>query len=179
MTRFPRAFAGLLLLGLLTSCGKTPWNDPYPTAERGQNTLYSVFSERPKHLDPARSYSSNEVVFTGQIYEPPLQYHYLKRPYELEPLTVREIPQARYFDAQGKLLAQDVEAAQVAVSEYEIRILPGIRYQPHPAFAQDAQGRFLYHALSPAQLEKIVNLSDFKSSATRELIADEIGRAHV
>ena len=173
MTRFPRALAGLLFLGLLTSCGKTPWNDPYPEAERAQNTLYSVFSERPKHLDPARSYSSNEVVFTGQIYEPPLQYHYLKRPYQLEPLTVRELPQARYFDAQGKLLATDAPASQVAVSEYEIHILPGIRYQPHPAFAQDAQGRFLYHALSPAALEKITTLSDFKISGTRELTAGD------
>ena len=35
---------------------------------------------------PVQSYSSNEIVFIAQIYEPPLQYHYLKRPYELIPL---------------------------------------------------------------------------------------------
>jgi len=75
---------GLLVLGLslMASCSDR-LNTPYPDSETGANVLYSAFSERPKHLDPARSYSSNEVEFTGQIYEPPLQYHFLKRPYTL------------------------------------------------------------------------------------------------
>ena len=30
----------------------------------------------------------------GQIYEPPLQYNYLKRPYELEPLTLTQMPRS-------------------------------------------------------------------------------------
>ena len=63
---------------ILAGCGKQPWNSPYPPDQANRNILYSSFSERPKHLDPAQSYSSNEVVFTGQIYEPPLQYHFLK-----------------------------------------------------------------------------------------------------
>ena len=70
----------------LAACDGT-WNNPYPAAEKLQNIYYSSFDLRPKHLDPAQSYTSNEVVFTGQIYEPPLQYHYLKRPYALIPLT--------------------------------------------------------------------------------------------
>ncbi|MDH5470736.1 MAG: peptide ABC transporter substrate-binding protein, partial [Gammaproteobacteria bacterium] len=77
---------------LLSACSDQPWNRPYPAVDAGRNILYSSFSERPKHLDPAQSYSSNEVTFTGQIYEPPLQYHYLKRPYELIALTATEIP---------------------------------------------------------------------------------------
>ncbi|MCK5480083.1 MAG: peptide ABC transporter substrate-binding protein, partial [Gammaproteobacteria bacterium] len=72
---------------LFTACDEGPWNRPYPADETGRNIMYSSFQERPNHLDPAQSYSSNEVTFTGQIYEPPLQYHYLKRPYELIPLT--------------------------------------------------------------------------------------------
>jgi len=173
MSRFFRVCAGVLLLSLGAGCGKTPWNDPYPEAERGKNILYSAFSERPKHLDPAQSYASNEVVFIGQIYEPPLQYHYLKRPYTLEPLTARALPQARFYDKQGRLLPADAKPAQVAVSEYVIHIRPGIFYQPHPAFARDAQGRLRYQHLSASELEKINSLNDFKYSGTRELTADD------
>jgi ABC-type transport system substrate-binding protein len=112
----------LLMLVLLAGCGEV-WNDPYPATERGANIYYSVFTERPKHLDPAQSYASDEAVFTRQVYEPPLQYHYLKRPYELIPLTAVEIPKPRVVQKGG-----------ATYSVYDIRIKPGIRYQPHPAF---------------------------------------------
>ena len=68
-----RALLLTLALPLLWSCGEV-WNDPYPVAERGRNLLYSVFAERPKHLDPAQSYASAESLFTRQVSEPPLQY---------------------------------------------------------------------------------------------------------
>jgi hypothetical protein len=77
----------------LAACGEV-WNDPYPASERGKNILYSAFTERPKHLDPVQSYSEDEATFNAQIYEPPLQYHYLKRPYELVPLTAESVPAA-------------------------------------------------------------------------------------
>jgi oligopeptide transport system substrate-binding protein len=51
----------LVLPLLLNACGNSPLNDPYPAAERGSNIFYSSFEERPKHLDPARSYASNEA----------------------------------------------------------------------------------------------------------------------
>ena len=62
----------LFAFALLAGCGEI-WNDPYPAVDRGRNILYSVFPERPKHLDPAQSYASDEATFTRQIYEPPLQ----------------------------------------------------------------------------------------------------------
>ena len=68
----------LSLLFLLAACSSEQ-NDPYPQAERGKNILYAAFTERPKHLDPVQSYSEDEITFTAQIYEPPLQYHYLDR----------------------------------------------------------------------------------------------------
>ena len=77
-----RRAAHLLTVAVLlamTGCG-SEWNDPYPAVERGRHIFYTAFIERPKHLDPAQSYTEDESVFTGQIYEPPLQYHYLKRP---------------------------------------------------------------------------------------------------
>ncbi len=161
---------GLLGLGLLAGCSDS-WNNPYPGSEGDANVLYSAFSERPKHLDPARSYSSNEVEFTGQIYEPPLQYHFLKRPYTLIPLTAEAVPKPRYFDAAGKLLPDDAPAASIAESVYEIRIRAGIRYQPHPAFARDAAGRLRYHALDRGAVGDIARIADFEHSGTRELVA--------
>ena len=71
---------------------------------RGKNILYSAFAERPKHLDPVQSYSSNEILFTAQIYEPPLQYHYLKRPVRTDPFAASELPEAQYFDHKGNRL---------------------------------------------------------------------------
>lgn len=173
MTCYLRPAIVTLCLFLLASCGKAPWNDPYPESERGKNILYSVFSERPKHLDPAQSYASNEVIFIGQVYEPPLQYDYLKRPYTLIPSSASALPEAKYYDAQGKPLPTEGPADKVATSVYDIHIRPGVLYQPHPAFARDAQGRFLYHALSAAALNKIDTLSDFKNTGTRELIAED------
>jgi oligopeptide transport system substrate-binding protein len=87
------------LVLLLTACGGA-WNDPYPAADRGRNILYTAFTDRPKHLDPVQSYSEDEITFTAQIYEPPLQYHYLKRPYQLIAATAEAVPQPRYLDAR-------------------------------------------------------------------------------
>jgi ABC-type transport system substrate-binding protein len=160
----------LLGLGLLTACSDN-WNNPYPADRADANALYSAFSERPKHLDPARSYSANEAEFTGQIYEPPLQYHFLKRPYTLIPLTAEAVPQPRYLDAAGRPLPENAPSASIARSVYEIRIRPGIRYQPHPAFARDASGRYRYHALAQDALAGKQRISDFEHTGTRELVA--------
>jgi len=172
MSSAPQARLGILLVCvMLAACDKQPWNRPYPAADAGRNILYSLFRERPKHLDPARSYSSNEVTFTGQVYEPPLQYHYLKRPYELIPLTATTVPVPRYLDAEGHLLPVDAGSDDIAFSVYDITITPGIMYQPHPAFARDQQGELLYQALDASELSSIHVLGDFKETGTRELIA--------
>ena len=74
---FPlRVLIILATLLLLSACSGGPWNNPYPEEDAHKNIYYSSFDERPKHLDPARSYSSNEWAFISQIYEPPLQYHF-------------------------------------------------------------------------------------------------------
>ncbi|MGH8688575.1 MAG: ABC transporter substrate-binding protein, partial [Burkholderiales bacterium] len=99
------------------------------------------------------SYTEDEAQFTQQVYEPPLQYQYLKRPYELVPLTALEMPQAtRAHDGHGVV--------------YTIRIRPGILYAPHPAFVPQnlalARARIAGLA-SPYQLPL----------GTRELTADD------
>ncbi len=145
------------------------WNNPYPASDAGKNILYSSFSERPKHLDPAQAYTADEYDFIWQVYEPPLQYHYLARPYTLIPATATELPKPRYFAASGKEVR--AESKEVAHSVYEIRIRPGIRYQPHPAFATDAAGGSLYLNLAPGDLRGKFKPADFPVSASRELVA--------
>ena len=158
---------------LLTACDEGPWNRPYPAEEANRNIVYSSFQERPNHLDPAQSYSSNEVTFTGQIYEPPLQYHYLKRPYQLIPLTATRIPVPSYLDAEGDRLPADADNDDIAFSVYEIRIKPDILYQPHPAFATDDQGKPVYLDMTAAALAPIHALADFSLTGTRELTASD------
>ena len=157
-------------VSLLAGCSDN-WNNPYDESDAQTNVVYSAFSERPKHLDPARSYSSNEVEFTGQIYEPPLQYHFLKRPYALIPLTAEAVPEPQFYDRAGKRLPADAPASQIAESVYEITIRPGIRYQPHPAFARDAAGELRYRKLTPAMLAGKTQIADFTHTGTRELTA--------
>ncbi|HZC02948.1 MAG TPA: ABC transporter substrate-binding protein [Gammaproteobacteria bacterium] len=161
----------LLLACLLCACTASPWNNPYSAADAVQNTLYAAFDERPKHLDPVLSYSENEAIFVAQIYEPPLQYHFLRRPYELIPLIATEVPKPTHLDARGQILPDNSPVEEVAYSVYRIAIKPGIYYQPHPAFAKSATGDLLYHALTPADLASIQTLADFKRTDTRELTA--------
>jgi len=162
-----------VVLAALAGCGDVLWNDPYPVAARASNTLYTAFIERPKRLDPALSYTSDEWDFITQIYEPPLQYHYLKRPYALIPQTAERMPSVRYIGAQGEELPESVAPDRVAYSEFEIRIRPGIRFQPHPAFAQDAAGKPLYLTLTPEEIRSRYALSDFPRTGTRELTAED------
>ncbi|MGR9052199.1 MAG: ABC transporter substrate-binding protein [Gammaproteobacteria bacterium] len=163
----------VLLAFLLTSCDLSQLNNPYTRAEGKLSVLYSSFSERPKHLDPAKSYSANEYVFISQIYEPPFQYHYLKRPYTLEPLSAAAMPEIVYFDADGSRLPDNAADADIAFTDYLITIKPGILYQPHPALAFDNSGRYLYHDMSLHETGRIETLVDFKRSGTRELTAED------
>ncbi len=161
---------GFVIIALLSGC-EGPLNNPYPSEEKQANIFYASFSERPKHLDPAVAYSSDEYRLIGQIYEPPLQYHYLKRPYTLVPLAAATMPEVRYFDAEGRVLPPDTAPQRIAYSEYVITIRPGIRFQPHPAFARDRNGKLLYHHLRAEDVEAVKRPGDFPVQGTRELTA--------
>lgn len=167
-----RALDTFLLIAAAALAGcQGPWNNPYPAEERGRNILYSAFSEQPKHLDPVQSYFENEIQFTAQIYMPPLQYHYLKRPYELVPFAADRLPTATYYDAGGRVLPQDVPAARVARTVYRVTIRPGIYYQPHPAFATKADGTSRYIGVPAQALSRYRSLGEFEHTGTRELRA--------
>ena len=155
-----------LLLSLLT-------NNPYRPGEENRNVVYWAFSEEPKHLDPARSYSADEYEFLGQIYEPPFQYHFLKRPFVLEPLTAASLPKAACFDKAGRLLPENAPDEQVAKVVYEVRLKPGIRYADHPCFARTPDGAYRYHLGPDGTLPKIGHPDELPFKGTRELIAED------
>lgn len=171
MFRFIVVLNWLFVL-LLAGCDLSAVNSPYPAAESEKTVRYSSFMLRPKHLDPARSYSANESLITAQIYEPPFQYHYLKRPYTLEPLTAASMPEVELLDKNGEVLTATQQTPDnVAFSRYTITIRPGIAYQPHPAFAQDKSGQWLYHDIDETKSRHITSIMDFPQLATRELKA--------
>jgi ABC-type transport system substrate-binding protein len=149
-------------------------NSPNPKGSAATNTLFIAFQERsPHHLDPTASYAVNEVPYMYAVYEPPYAYHYLKRPYELVPKAAAELATPRYLDKHGKPLPADAPGDLVAESQYDVRIRPGTLYAPHPAFAKDAKGEYLYHALSAEQTRDKHSPLDFAVSGTRELVADD------
>lgn len=148
-------FASIMLLA---GCDEQALNDPYPNQPANSNTIYTAFTEQPKHLDPAKSYSAEEWAFIAQIYEPILEYNYLLRPYKLEPLIAAEMPKIAYNTVAN-------------TTTYHIKIKPDINYQPHPAFAKDPNGNYYYHSLSKAEAQKFYNILDFKHTGTRSLIA--------
>lgn len=163
----------LFCLGFVLLSCRSEYNNPYPLDEKAKSILYSAFTERPKHLDPVQSYAEEEGIFISQVYEPPLQYHYLKRPFTLIPLTVTDVPVPIYYDQDGNILPPDAPTDRIATSVYELNIKPGIRYQPHPAFALDSSGEPVYKDLDRDKLSGIETIADFKEVGSRELTADD------
>lgn len=164
------SLASLVLASVLAGCN----NNPLPEDSSASNTLVTaVIESSPRHLDPVASYWSQDTPYTYQIYEPPYGYHYLKRPFTLIPKAAAEVARPRYIDSSGMPLADDAPGEKVFESIYDIPIKPGILFQPHPAFAQDGQGHYLYHALKPGELGSRRTPLDFEKTGTRELVAED------
>ncbi len=165
----------ILLLMIVSSLQADVWNNPHSKEKSASNTLFSSFSLSPKRLDPVVSYNSNEWAFISQIYEPPLQYNYLQRPYKIEPLTLIQMPTIRYLDSNRQEVDENDE--RVAFTEYRLEFRKDVKYQDHPSFAKDANGNLLYTALSEEALEKIETLDDFEQKDTRHLLAEDYAYA--
>ena len=104
---------GLLGLG---GCG----NNPYPGADDTLKVRYGALPETPKTLDPAVSYTTLEHAITANVYDTLLEYHYLKRPYELIPGLASEVPEPR-----------ELWGGRVS---YLFRVRPGVRFAEDPCF---------------------------------------------
>ncbi len=162
-TRIPNTLHAVVIIALLALCGcGNPPNNPHGDVDSRANYFYSTFMAAPKHFDPVQSYSSDEAVFVCQVYEPPLQFHFLKRPYELEPLT-----------ATGMPVLSERGTGDSLQTVYEITLQPGIFYQPHPCFARDEREELRYHQLGNSDTSGFLEISDFKQTGTRELVASD------
>ncbi|MEQ8515225.1 MAG: hypothetical protein RIC38_06435, partial [Chromatocurvus sp.] len=170
-----RACTALALLGILAclgACGDGPWNNPHPPETGDKVTYYSVMAPAPpKHLDPAISYAADESLFIMQIYEPPMGYHFLKRPYTLIPQGATDFPVVEHLDARGEPVNGNSEA--VRYTRYTLRVREDARYQPHPAFATDAGGDPVYVFDTARESEAYEQISDFTESGSRPVRAED------
>lgn len=149
-------------------------NSPREAGAAKSNLLYTAMQEStPRHVDPTASYWNPDTLVTYQVYEPPYGYHFLKRPIELVPKSAEKVVLPKYLDKDGKPLPDDAPGELVAESVYDVPIRKGILFQPHPAFAKDAQGNYLYHHMKPGEVGERRSIPDFEHTGTRELVADD------
>lgn len=80
-------------------------------------TIRLSLDNEVESLDPAKAYSDDSLVVSAQVMEPLYQYHYLKRPYEIQPLLAANLPT---IEEGGRILI--------------IPIRKGVYYHSHPAF---------------------------------------------
>ena len=80
-------------------------------------TIRLSLDEKIESLDPAKAFTDDSLLVSAQVMEPLYQYHYLKRPYEIEPLIAEGAPE---ISDNGKLV--------------KIKIKKNIFYHPHEAF---------------------------------------------
>ncbi|NQX87823.1 MAG: ABC transporter substrate-binding protein [Halioglobus sp.] len=134
--------------------------------------VYQSFMQSiPKHLDPAQSWAVNEAIYISQIYEPPLGYHFLKRPFELIPTALESMPEISYLDADGNAVVEDDEA--LAFTRYTLRLRDDLLYQPHPAFALDKAGQPLYLFKTAQEGRRYRQIPDFPETGYRPVYAND------
>ena len=161
---------GILFL-ILPGCSDEPLNNPHPPEVDDDIVYYSFFDVSPQHFDPAVSYSALEAVFLDQIYDAPLAYHFLKRPYELIPAAAVGLPGVEYLGKDKKPV--DASSEQIAYTRYTIHLRSDLQYQPHPAFAKDDQGESLYVFESADEGKQYKSPADFPKKDSRQAVAKD------
>ena len=90
----------IIFLSFLISCSDGIYNNPY--GEKAKKIFYFHLSGKTKAPGSSEILQPNEYTFLAQIYEPLLQYHYLKRPYELIIFTAEQMPKIEYLNSKFK-----------------------------------------------------------------------------
>lgn len=86
--------AGLMACFVLVGCD----NSPYSESDAGRKIIYTSFNEAPRTLDPAVAYTTSANAIVSAVYDPLLQYDFLKRPYELIPALALDVPKVEYHE---------------------------------------------------------------------------------
>jgi len=142
--------AGALALFPLCGCSNNPYRDNDPT----RSVLYGTITEDPKSLDPSFAYDVLSLSIIGPVYETLLQYHFLKRPYQLVPSLAEGMPE-RIVEEEDEFTegiegpGLDNEGAEHADEKgrpsrhgYQITIRNDLRFQDDPCFeATGGKGR--------------------------------------
>ncbi len=163
---------GLLPALLLMGCGDSAWNDPNAPGLDGESTYYSMmWGQPPKHLDPAQSYANDESLFIQQIYEQPLGYHFLKRPYELIPLALESMPTYEHFDRKRRPVPKG--SPDISYTRYTMTLRDDLYYQPHPAFAKDENGKPLYLFETAEESSQYREIPDFPETGSRRVMPED------
>lgn len=76
-------------------------NNPYADNSVDRKVIYTTFVQAPRTLDPAVAYTTAANAIVSAVYDPLLQYHFLKRPYELIGALATEVPRAELRDDGG------------------------------------------------------------------------------
>lgn len=190
--------AGGLVLFPLCGCSNNPYRENDPT----RSVLYETITEDPKSLDPSFAYDLLSLSIIGPVYETLLQYHFLKRPYQLVPSLAEKMPERigeedAEFTEGIEGLGLDNEGEDRGENRgrpsrygYRITIRKDLRFQDDPCFeATGGKGRRVksddfIHALkrladptvtSPVRSvlgEKIVGLGKF-FDRNRQIIQEQ------
>ena len=158
-------------LSLLTACN----NSPYPDGAAATNTLFNSFDERsPRYLDPTASYSNPETPYTYSVVRAALRLPLSQAALHPDPQDGRGRGQAA-VPRQGRPAAARRRASR---SDCRERVRHPAQdghpaTQPHPAFAKDDKGEYLYHALKPGEVGDKRSPWDFEQQGTRELVAED------
>jgi ABC-type transport system substrate-binding protein len=148
------------LCGLLVASACT--NDPYAAADREKKILYSSFSEAPKTLDPAVAYTTAEHIVTGNVYDTLLEYHFLRRPYELIPGLAEAVPTA--------------ETLPNGHQRYRFTLRGGVRYHSDPSFALGRKGATTRDVTAADVAFQLMRLADpTVNSPVASTFADVLG----
>jgi ABC-type transport system substrate-binding protein len=136
-------------------------NNPYPGEDSNKKILYTSFSEPPKTLDPAVSYNTNEHVFTAQVQDTLVEYHYLDRPYRLIPGLALQVPHAEPLDGTRV--------------RYRFQLRDGLLFQDDPCFRLSqgsSQGRKIVAADVAFELMRVAD-PDINSPVYQSLLLIE------
>lgn len=113
-----RKYTIVITLALAMAMGLTWWAWQKLNLSPVTNTVLRLSLDNGvETLDPARAFSDDALVVSSQVMEPLYQYHYLKRPYEIQPLLAESMPQ--------------IQDAGLVV---KVKLKKGVFYHDHQAF---------------------------------------------